>query len=215
MLPDRLRPEQNATATFCRRRRIDRVYQASRYTQHCRLFAPVYRESTLQGIGFGGGSASNTPPPPFVYTDVRDAWRDYLKNFNDGRPVVLIGQSQGAIVLRRLVSQEIDRKPKARALLISALLMGGNVLVPQGKDVGGDFQHVPACRAPSQIGCVVAFSTFGEPPPPTAIFGRTTQPGDEVLCTDPAALAGGRRRSRRSSRPHPSRPARPWGPRVN
>jgi alpha-beta hydrolase superfamily lysophospholipase len=49
---------------------------------------------------------------------------DYVKHFNAGRPVVLIGQSQGAIVLRRLISREIDRKPKVRALLISALLMG-------------------------------------------------------------------------------------------
>jgi hypothetical protein len=167
------------------------LYQASRYTQHCRLFAPVYRQLTLQGIGLGGGSASNTPPPPFIYTDVRDAWRDYLKHFNDGRPVVLIGQSQGAIVLRRLISLEIDPKPKVRALLISALLMGGDVLVPQGRNVGGDFKRIPACRSPTQVACVVAFSTFNEQPPPTAIWGRTTQPGDEVLCTDPATLAGG------------------------
>jgi Protein of unknown function (DUF3089) len=116
---------------------------------------------------------------------------DYVKHFNAGRPVVLIGQSQGAIVLRRLISREIDRKPKVRALLISALLMGGNVLVPQGKDVGGDFKHIRACRSSSQIACVVACSTFNEPPPPTRSLAARPSPGDEVLCTDPAALAGG------------------------
>ena len=37
------------------------LYQAARYTQHCRLFAPVYRQLTLQGIGLGGGSAEQHP----------------------------------------------------------------------------------------------------------------------------------------------------------
>ena len=69
--------------------------------------------------------------------------------------------------------------------------MGGNVLVPQGHDVGGDFKHIPACRSPSQFGCVVAYSTFDGPVPPNSLFGRSTNPADEVLCTDPAALAGG------------------------
>jgi len=167
------------------------LYQAARYTQHCRLFAPVYRQLTLQGIGLGGGSASNTPVPPTVYTDVRDAWRDYLKHDNDGRPVVLLGHSQGSIILRRLVATEIDPKPKVRNLLISAVLLGGNVLVPQGRDVGGDFDHIPACRSPRQFACVVAYSSFDGPVPPDSLFGRSTTPGDEVLCTDPAALAGG------------------------
>jgi pimeloyl-ACP methyl ester carboxylesterase len=167
------------------------LYQASRYTQHCRLFAPVYRQLTLQGIGLGGGSATNTAPPPFVYGDVRDAWRDYLKNFNDGRPVVLIGHSQGTFVLRQLIAKEIDPKPSVRKLLVSGLLMGGNVLVPQGENVGGDFQHIPGCRSPDQSGCVVAYSTFDGAVPPSSLFGRSTNPADEVLCTDPAALGGG------------------------
>ena len=48
---------------------------------------------------------------------------------------------------------------------MSALLLGGNVTVKKGKDVGGDFKHVRACRANRQIGCVVAFSTFKAQPP--------------------------------------------------
>jgi hypothetical protein len=38
---------------------------------------------------------------------------------------------------------------------------------------------------------VIAFSTFDQPPPANSIFGRTTVPGDQVLCTNPAALGGG------------------------
>jgi hypothetical protein len=167
------------------------LYEAARYTQHCRLFAPVYRQLTLQGIGVSGASTATPQMRRTAYKDVRDAWRDYLKRYHDGRGVVLIGHSQGTFVLRRLVRKEIDPNPKRRSLLISGLLLGGNVLVKQGQNVGGDFKHVPACRSPRQFGCVVAYSTFDQPVPPTAIFGRTSVAGDEVLCTDPAALRGG------------------------
>jgi hypothetical protein len=50
---------------------------------------------------------------------------------------------------------------------------------------------VPACRSNTQLGCVVAFSTFGGPVPDGAIFGTTTTAGREVLCTNPASLRGG------------------------
>jgi hypothetical protein len=65
------------------------------------------------------------------------------------------------------------------------------VTVRAGEDIGGDFQHIRACRSAKQLHCVVAFSTFNEPVPPDAVFGRTTEPGLEILCTNPAALDGG------------------------
>ena len=60
--------------------------------------------------------------------------------------MVLIGHSQGSFVLRQLIAKEIDPKKSARKLLVSAYLLGGNVTVKQGKDVGGDFKHVRACH---------------------------------------------------------------------
>ena len=102
-------------------------------------------------------------------------------------------------VLSRLIAEEIDPDSDVRARLVSALLIGGNVTVAKGQDVGGDFQNVPACRSADQTGCVVAYSTYSEPPPPDAIFGRVGGPGSrlepsgdlEVLCVNPAALSGG------------------------
>src|SRR5215208_8384881 len=126
-----------------------------------------------------------------AYADVLEAWRAYLKRFNRGRGVVLISHSQGTFVLRRLIREQIDLKASARRRLISAVLLGGNVTVRKGSDRGGDFTRVRACRRADQTGCVIAFSTFNAPVPDNALFGRATQPGREVLCTNPAALEGG------------------------
>ena len=148
----------------------------------------MYRQVTLSAL-LGGGRPTTKPSIP--YNDVREAWRTYLRKYNKGRGVVLISHSQGTFVLRQLVTKEIDPKPAARRKLISAVLLGGDVTVKKGKDVGGDFKHVRACRAPKQLGCVVAFSTFEDPAPANSIFGRTAAAGLEVLCTNPAALGGG------------------------
>ncbi len=174
------------------------LYQTARYAQHCRIFAPVYRQITLAGLLKPAGI---TPAmTATAYGDVRTAWRSYLKNDNRGRGVVLVGHSQGTYMLRKLVTEEIDPKPTVRRQLVSAILLGGNVLVKQGKDAGGDFQNVRACRSSTQLGCVVAFSTFNATPPNPSRFGRpgtalgvgpASTAGLEVLCTNPAALGGG------------------------
>jgi len=72
--------------------------------------------------------------------------------------------------------------------------------VPVGGTVGGSFQHIPACTSPSQTGCVIAYSSFDQPPPPDSLFGRpgqgvsdlsgtATVAGLQVLCTNPADLS--------------------------
>jgi pimeloyl-ACP methyl ester carboxylesterase len=135
-----------------------------------------------------------------AYGDVLSAWQDYLAHYNDGRGVVLIGHSQGTGMLTQLITSEIDPNPDVRALLVSALLIGGNVTVAAGQDVGGDFQNIPACRSAGETGCVVAYSAFNEPPPADSAFGRVgagprggeqTDGNLEVLCVNPASLSGG------------------------
>jgi hypothetical protein len=135
-----------------------------------------------------------------AYADVRDAWNDYLARDNRGRGVVLIGHSQGARMLAELVTREIDGKPVQRQI-VSALLLGANIAVPKGRDVGGAFKHMALCRNASQTGCVVAYTSFRResPPPADTLFGRigpSASGGSDpaafsVACTNPAALAGG------------------------
>ncbi|MBV9007278.1 MAG: DUF3089 domain-containing protein, partial [Solirubrobacterales bacterium] len=127
------------------------LYQAARFSQECRVLAPMYRQVTLDGIGLG----KTTTPLNFglPLADVRSAFHTYLVKYNDDRGFVLIGHSQGAIVLRSLIARDVDPKPAVRRRLLSAILLGGNVLVKRGSAAGGDFKHIPACRRSSQIGC--------------------------------------------------------------
>ena len=99
------------------------------------LFARLPRlraRSTARSRWRGCRHASTTHVSGRAYRDVRAAWRSYLERYNRGRGVVLIGHSQGTFVLRRLIAEEIDRRPQVRRRLVSALLLGGNVTRAQG-----------------------------------------------------------------------------------
>ncbi len=172
------------------------LYQAARYGLDCRVFAPMYRQVTLQALLAGG----SIPPEAaqIAYSDVLAAWQTYLRKYNHGRGVVLIGHSQGTAVLRELIHRVVDPKKKVRKLLVSSILLGGNVTVASGRNVGGDFKNIPGCTKPTQFGCAIAFSTFDAPVPDNTLFGRPSNLGEadlpatgDVLCTTPAALGGG------------------------
>lgn len=166
--------------------------QFARFRTACRTFAPVYRQMTLTALRAAALTGGERQGADLAYGDVRAAFRDYLARDNGGRPFVLIGHSQGAGMLKQLVAEEIEGRPVARRML-SAMLIGSNVKVATGRDMGGDFVETPLCRTEGQIGCVVAYVSFRaeSPPPKNSRFGRTDVPGRSVGCTNPAALAGG------------------------
>jgi pimeloyl-ACP methyl ester carboxylesterase len=184
-------PTGNANLNVDPEERSIALYQAARYSRACRVFAPIYRQVTLRGIlGLQPGSFD------LAYSDVLAAWNTYLQQYNHGRGVVLIGHSQGSAMLLRLAREQIDPSAAERRLLVSAVLLGeptplGPINVPLGQDVGGSFQNIRVCHSALQIGCVIGFSTFNAAPPANAGFGRTTTPGMQALCTNPARLAGG------------------------
>lgn len=166
--------------------------QAARFAQVCRLFAPVYRQITMAALF--GGSAPTEESREIAYADVLDAWRHYLANDNEGRGVVLIGHSQGASMLRRLLTDEIDPDEGLRSQLVSALLLGSAVRIPDATaTVGGDFRNIPACTSRADVGCVVSYATFSAaaPPPQGARFGKPGKGDGVAMCTNPAALGGG------------------------
>lgn len=167
--------------------------QLARFASQCRLFAPLYRQATLTQLRAATSGSPIAVDRTLAYNDVVDAWNSYLQRHNDGRGVVLIGHSQGAGVLTQLIRNEIDGKP-AQSRLVSALLVGTNLPVPAGKDVGGAFQHIPVCRSAKQVGCVIAYVSFRStmPPPASSRFGRVQGDNMAAACANPAALSGGR-----------------------
>ncbi len=187
----------NATLEVDPEQRVVATLQASRFSTSCRMFAPIYPQITLKALSSGiTGQEAAT-----AYAGLLATWRNYLAHYNDGRGIVFIGHSQGSSLLIPLIANEVDRSAALRKRLVSALLLGGNVTVLKGQSIGGSFKHIPACRRAQQLGCVVAYSSFESTPAADANFGRVGvgvnpfKPPNadalQVLCVNPASLAGG------------------------
>jgi hypothetical protein len=162
--------------------------EASPFSQDCRVYAPMYRESTDR-------DPTSKASGQITRRSVLSAWADYLVHYNDGRGVVLIGHSEGsAQIARDILENASDQVPAVRKLLVSAIVTGLDL--PMFKQGTGSFSGLDPCLSTTQIGCVVDFNAFSQPPPPDTKFGRfvpSTLDGRaiESMCTNPAALGGG------------------------
>jgi hypothetical protein len=176
-------------------------FQASRFSSVCKVYAPMYPQITTSGLqhpGSGLRAAITTG-----YDVIQSAWKDYMAHDNHGRGVVIIGHSQGSTMAQELLRTQIDSNARSLNLLVSAIIPGGNVVVPIGQGVGGTFQHLGACTTPTQLHCVIAYSSFDQTPPAGTLFGKpgsgvsfldvTPGPtkGMQVLCVNPAQLSTG------------------------
>lgn len=183
------------------------VAQASQFSQVCTVWAPMYRQATDSSIAKGLSRASGaalTLRSTFdvAYDSLLSAWRSFLAHDDHGRPIILLGHSQGAAILIHLIARQVDDDPALLRRLVVAIVAGGNLQVPTGKTEGATFTRVPLCTSPYQTGCAIAYSTFPAEPPSSAVLGRpgqgvslqsgqTGRRGEQVACVNPSALGGG------------------------
>ena len=169
------------------------------------MYAPIYPQLTIPAINTPGGVTPEGAAK--AYIGVVSAFEEYLARYNKGRGFELIGHSQGSAMLEQLIKEQIDPNPTLRKQLVGAIMLGGNVIVPEGKNVGGSFKNVPGCQFAGETGCVIAYSSFLKEPPNPSLFGRPESPlgalgggaegveHPQVLCVNPtlpvqAPLAG-------------------------
>lgn len=175
------------------------LLQAGRYRDTCRMFAPVYRQRSLTALAVSGRTDAVYSPEDIeaanevAYGDVREAFFHYIATASEGRGFVLIGHSQGARLLARLIAEEVETTPALAARLVAAHIPGTTLAQPVGADVGGSFRRTPVCRHAAQTGCVVAYASYraGDPALADPRFGLVTEPGMQAICVHPAALSGG------------------------
>ncbi|MEO7634775.1 MAG: DUF3089 domain-containing protein [Sphingomicrobium sp.] len=178
----------NSDLNAGRDERLAAETQFARFASVCRPFAPVYRQMTVASIAVYATGGDVSRAGAIAYTDVAAAFRNFIARRSAGRPFVLIGHSQGSLMLQLLIAREIETNPALLKRMKLAIIPGYNVLVPQGKLVGGTFKRTPLCSRTGETGCVMSWVSYRErnAPPSGAIFGFADRPGMTVGCVNPA-----------------------------
>ena len=145
----------------------------------CRPFAPdVPPDDRRRRSRLSAPARTSAPPARLAYRDVAGAWRNYLATCNQGRPFVLIGHSQGSLMLHPADRQ----RDRGQAGSRRADEAGDPARLQRAGAAGQTGRRRPSRRrrcaaAPGQTGCVIAWTSFRENnvPPAGAIFGYRRQ----------------------------------------
>ncbi len=168
-------PGTNADLTVQTAETAAAFAQASHFSQVCNVWAPDVPAGDV-----GQRWPRARPPTPQViataYGSLLAAWKDYLAHDNHGRPIVFIGHSQGAAMLIKLLASPRSTPRRACASSWSRpSFWAATSRCRQGRPSGAASGTSRRARSASQTGCVIAYSTFGSTPRPTAFFARPGQ----------------------------------------
>jgi hypothetical protein len=182
---------------------VTAVDQAAPLSTVCDVWAPAYRSQTWTTVEkfLAGDKTVMAPTFDVAYDSVLPAWQWFLAH-TQGKPVILVGDSQGSAIIIHLISAAVDHEPSVLHRLLVAAIVGGNLQVPSGQTVGATFTKVPLCTSGTETGCAIAFSSYPSQPPADSLFGRpgqgvslqsgqTAKVGQQVACVNPADLTGG------------------------
>ncbi len=129
---------------------------ASAFNASDAVWVPRYRQMTMGG--FLADNPASGPALALAYGDVRAAFHAFLAATPPGRPLVLVGHSQGALLLKRLLAEEVAGKPLAQRVA-AAYVVGWPVSLAHDLPRIG----LPPCLGPGQPGCVLSWLSFAEP----------------------------------------------------
>jgi len=124
-------------------------HQASVFNGSCRVFAPRYRQMTY--YGFFKEDENRKRALQLAYSDVEEAFQYYLTHWNNGRPFIIAGHSQGSLMALLLLQHRIDGTALESQLV--AAYLGGWPVKPD------DLKSIPICQNPDDTKCYVTWNT--------------------------------------------------------
>ena len=142
--------------------------QVGIYAQFGRVFAPYYRQARIS-VFVDTVQANKLLVADCMekaYNDIDSAFSNYLKYYNNGRKIILMGHSQGADHIMFLLRKKFDNNPVLRSQLVVALCAGEpNYASVDGSRTGGILQNIK--ESPSQdflpeCGCMMNWRTWNK-----------------------------------------------------
>ena len=126
--------------------------QASAFNGSGKIYAPRYRQAHYHAF-VTSDKDDKKKSLDIAYADIKTAFEYYLKNYNQGRPIVIASHSQGTTHATRLIKEFFDNKPLQKQLVVAYII--GIAIQPNV------FEGIKPCKSGDETGCFVSWNTYG------------------------------------------------------
>lgn len=144
------------------------------YEQHCRMYAPYYRQAVLADYDLPANEAE--PYFNLAYKDVRAAFLYYMQHENNGRPFVLAGFSQGAEMCLRLL-KEFGNTDFVKNNMVACYAIGWRFTPQEAKQ----YPYIRPAQSADDLGTVIMFNSEA----PEVTSSLMVPHGEKSFCINP------------------------------
>lgn len=144
------------------------------YEQHCRMYAPYYRQAVLADYDLPANEAE--PYFNLAYKDVRAAFLYYMQHENNGRPFVLAGFSQGSEMCLRLL-KEFGNENFVKNNMVACYAIGWR-FTPQE---AAEYPYIQPAKRADDLGKVIIFNSEA----PEVTSSLMVPHGEKSFCINP------------------------------
>ena len=125
------------------------------YDEDCRFFAPYYRQAGLNVYELP--AEEREPYLALAYEDVAEAFTYYLEHYNEGRPIIVAGFSQGADMGIRLLKDRFASE-EVNDLLVACYAIGWSIT----EEELASYPHLRFAFGEDDTGVIVSFNSEAE-----------------------------------------------------
>jgi hypothetical protein len=131
--------------------------QATAFDTVGNIYAPYYRQADAATCLSATEEDKDKLLRGTPESDVIAAFDYYIKNYNDGRPFILAGHSQGSNMLLYLLSDYMKEHPEVYKRMVAAYVIGYSVT----EDYLAQNPHLKFAEGASDTGVIISYNTQG------------------------------------------------------
>ena len=155
-------------------------YQASAWFATGDVYVPYYRQAHLRVFRESFWKNGGKEAYEMAYNDVKEAFITYMKVYNNDRPIIIAGHSQGSGHAKRLLQEFFDDKP-LKNKLVAAYLIGTKI-------TSDDFKTLDLMNDKNETGGFVTWNTYrlmSERKKQKSSFTISEEWIQDALCSNP------------------------------
>ncbi len=133
---------------------------ASAFEDSTNVFIPYYRQSGLRYAGeiWKKTGCIDQAISGMPYDDITAALDYYFENFNEGRPFIIAGHSQGSSIAKLVLKKYFKEHPEYYKRMVAAYVIGYAVT----KDDLEAFPHLKFATGETDTGVIISWNTEGK-----------------------------------------------------